>query len=170
MSQLVVVLLGTDHHPFPRLVSWADEVSRLRPDWEVVVQHGATPGPDHAEGHAFLPHRELQDLVAAAAAVACHGGPGTIMDARAAGHVPVCVPRDPVRGEHVDGHQQRFAALVAQAGVVRLAGRSDQFHAALHQAASERARQGGATVPPNPAVEAARTRLARELDRLTAPF
>lgn len=167
MRPLVLVLLGTDHHPFDRLVAWSDEVADLRPDLRILVQHGASRAPRAAEGRAYLSHRELTELVATAAAVACHGGPGTIMDARGAGHVPVCVPRDPALGEHVDGHQLRFAALVARAGVVRTVARCDQFHAALHQAVVSAA-DGAARVPvaQHPAVEAARDQLIHELDRL----
>jgi UDP-N-acetylglucosamine transferase subunit ALG13 len=169
VSELVVVLLGTDHHPFDRLVAWADEVARLRPDLRLIVQHGATRAPEYAEGHDYLPHHELLDLIGAASAVACHGGPGTIMDARGAGHVPVCVPRDPALGEHVDGHQMRFAALAARAGVVTTVDRVDKFHAAIHQLVKASAERGARPViPPNPAIEAARGLLARELDRLVA--
>jgi UDP-N-acetylglucosamine transferase subunit ALG13 len=167
VNPLVVVLLGTDHHPFDRLVDWADEVALLRPDLHVLVQHGASRPPQHADGRAFLPHRELLDLIGQASAVACHGGPGTIMDARGAGHVPVCVPRDPALGEHVDGHQIRFAALAGRAGVVRTVGRADQFHAALHAAvATSPTGEARATLPPNPATDAARERLIVELERL----
>lgn len=167
MSALVVVLLGTDHHPFQRLVDWSDEVAALRADLHVLVQHGATSPPRCAEGRAYLPHGELMDLVADAAAVACHGGPGTIMDARSAGHRPVCVPRDPALGEHVDGHQLRFARLVGRSGAVRTVARADQFHAALHEAV--RGASGRpATITHDPVVDVARERLGRELDRLVA--
>ena len=57
----------------------------------------------------------------------CHGGPGLITEAREAGHVPLCVPRDPQLGEHVDGHQQRFAALAAREGVVRTVQSQEAF-------------------------------------------
>ena len=120
MSALVLALSGTDHHPFERMVSWLDFAAQCRPDIRFVVQHGHSSAPRIAEGHAFLPHAELVALMRQASVVVCHGGPGTIMDARAAGHVPLCMPRDPALGEHVDGHQQRFAAVVGEVGLVRL--------------------------------------------------
>ena len=167
MNPLVLVLLGTDHHPFDRLVAWADEVAELRPDLRFVVQHGTSGPPRVAEGRDYLPHRELLDLACAASAVACHGGPGTIMDARGAGHVPVCVPRDPAFGEHVDRHQVRFAAIASGAGLVRVVNRVDQFHAALHAAVSASGDRGVAVpLPRSPVVDDARERLIRELDRL----
>lgn len=119
MSAVVLALAGTDHHPFDRMVSWMDVAAQRRPDVRFVVQHGASVAPQVAEGHAFLAHDLLLALVEEAAAVVCHGGPGTIMDARQAGHVPLCMPRDPRLGEHVDDHQQRFAAVVGEVGLVR---------------------------------------------------
>ena len=68
MRPLVLVLLGTDHHPFDRLVAWSDEVADLRPDLRILVQHGASRAPRAAEGRAYLSHRELTELVATAAA------------------------------------------------------------------------------------------------------
>jgi hypothetical protein len=56
------------------------------------------------------------------------------MDARSAGHVPVCVPRDPALGEHVDHHQQRFADLVDRAGVVTHARSRGEFARAVEEA------------------------------------
>jgi UDP-N-acetylglucosamine transferase subunit ALG13 len=121
-APLVVAMVGTDHHPFDRLVGWLDRLAAsLGPRVEIVVQHGHSARPQVARGVEFVDQDELTDLLGRAAVVVCHGGPGTIMDARRAGHVPVCVPRDPSRGEHVDGHQERFAAVVDDAGVVRLA-------------------------------------------------
>ncbi|WP_447647011.1 glycosyltransferase [Nocardioides zeae] len=121
-APLVVAMVGTDHHPFDRLVGWLDRLAAsLGPQAEVVVQHGHSARPRIARGVEFVGQEELVALLDRAAVVVCHGGPGTIMDARRAGHVPVCVPRDPSRGEHVDGHQQRFAAVVEDAGVVRVA-------------------------------------------------
>jgi UDP-N-acetylglucosamine transferase subunit ALG13 len=169
VTGLVVVMVGTDHHPFERLVGWADELAGRRPGTRVVVQHGASPAPLVAEGRPFLPHAEIVTLLAEAAAVVCHGGPGTIMDARTAGHVPLCVPRDPARGEHVDGHQQRFAALAHQAGIVTrvetLEDLAVEVDALLATDLGSRAR----VLPMSPATEAARRQLAHELDELVTP-
>lgn len=120
MTSLVVALVGTDHHPFHRLVHWVDAAATRHGDVHFVIQHGATrPPPRVAEGHDYFSHERLAELLAEARVVVCHGGPGTIADAREAGHVPLCVPRDPALGEHVDAHQQRFARVVGEIGVVR---------------------------------------------------
>lgn len=167
MSALVVVLLGTDHHRFDRLVEWADTAAgRLASGARVVVQHGASRAPRTAEGHPFLRHGQIQSLLHEARAVVCHGGPGTIMDAQSHGHVPLCVPRDPALGEHVDDHQLRFATTVARAGVIRLAGDEAGFHSVLDGLLSTGPVHGRREVVEASPLMLSRARLARELDLL----
>lgn len=113
----VCVLVGTDHHPFVRLVAWADEWSVQHPADRVVVQHGHSPAPEVAAAVAFLDPVELTQLVRSSDVVVTHGGPGTMMTARSGGRMPILVPRDPARGEHVDGHQVRFSRWVEDKGL-----------------------------------------------------
>lgn len=105
----IVVSVGTDHHQFDRLVRWVDDYARRRPDVAILVQRGTSKESSTVLSHALVPHSELRSLFSKATAVVCHGGPSTVMDARAAGRLPIVVPRDPEFGEHVDGHQVRFA-------------------------------------------------------------
>lgn len=132
---LVLVLVGTDHHPFDRLVSWADAWALRRgPAVRVVVQFGTAPPPAVAQGHLILPHADLQMLIDEAAVVVSHGGPATICEVRRSGSMPVVVPRDPALGEHVDGHQQRFARRMGQEGLVVLCEEQQEFEGALDRA------------------------------------
>jgi UDP-N-acetylglucosamine transferase subunit ALG13 len=134
---LVLVVVGTDHHPFDRLVRWMDSWARAHPEVQCVVQHGTSSTPQACLGVDYLAHPVLQDLVGRARALVSHGGPGTIMDARRAGLVPVVVPRDPALGEHVDSHQQRFARMIAAREMVRLAETAETLAAALHRALTD---------------------------------
>ncbi|QSR26780.1 glycosyl transferase family 28 [Nocardioides aromaticivorans] len=131
---LVAVVVGTDHHPFDRLVGWA---ARLHAEgrYRFHVQHGSTPLPEGLPGSGMLDSTELVSLLDCADAVVTHAGPGSIMDARDRGHVPVVVPRDPRLGEHVDDHQLRFARFLGARGVVTTAHDIDQLAARLHLAA-----------------------------------
>jgi UDP-N-acetylglucosamine transferase subunit ALG13 len=117
-QRLVLCLVGTDHHPFTRLVSWCDDLASAHPDVEVFVQHGSTAAPSVATGTDFLDKQSLTDALRRAHVAICHGGPGLISDVRAAGLHPLVVARDPGLGEHVDGHQMRFVARVAASGIV----------------------------------------------------
>ncbi|QGN49362.1 glycosyltransferase [Micromonospora sp. WMMD558] len=117
----VLVAVGTDKHPFDRLVgwleSWAPEVTdRVA----FTVQHGHTRAPGVPGAVPFLGHEELQAAMSGADLVVCHGGPATILEARRHGRLPIVVPRDPARGEHVDDHQLLFARRLGAAGMVVL--------------------------------------------------
>jgi UDP-N-acetylglucosamine transferase subunit ALG13 len=132
---LVMLVVGTDHHPFDRAVAWVDDWGAANADRaRVVIQYGTSRPPVHAEGHDLLPVAELETLMAEAVAVVCHGGPGTIMGAREAGVVPICIPRRSGLGEHVDDHQVRFASRVAEAGQVHLASTADELATLLDRA------------------------------------
>lgn len=133
-GRLIVVLLGTDHHPFARLVRWADSWAHDHPQDRVIVQHGFSPAPAAAEGVAFFSPDDLARLLGSADVVVTHGGPGTMADARAAGHVPVVVPRDPVLGEHVDGHQQRFGRWLSANVLATVVGDEPSFRASVETA------------------------------------
>lgn len=166
MTALVVALTGTDHHRFERMVQWIDAAALRHRDVRFVIQHGASGPPSVAEGHEFLAHDHLMAMLAEACVVVCHGGPGTIMDAREAGHVPLCVPRDPRLGEHVDGHQQRFAAAAAGEGVVLAISSLEAFHRALDDALVAPA---SVAIPaPRRARDEARAKVAAELDDILA--
>lgn len=113
----LLVALGTDRHEFGRLVSWADDWAERHPEDRVVVQHGHSTPPGHAEAVAFLSPSELAAEMERADVVITHGGPGTITDARRGGHRPLAVPRDPARDEHVDDHQLRFSPWAEEHGL-----------------------------------------------------
>jgi UDP-N-acetylglucosamine transferase subunit ALG13 len=132
---LVILVVGTDHHPFDRAVRWVDGwAGRHQAQARVLVQYGTSSPPVHAEGHDLLPVQELDALMSEAAVVVCHGGPGTIMGAREAGVVPVVIPRESRRGEHVDDHQIRFATRVGDAGQVHLVRTEAELDSLIDQA------------------------------------
>lgn len=127
----MAVALGTDHHRFDRLLQWVSELADDQPTLRWFVQHGATPLPQGLDGEKLMSVDALTALFAECDAVICHAGPGLIMDARAAGHIAVVVPRRPEKAEIVDGHQLRFAEYLAAQGAVRLADDQDAFEAAV---------------------------------------
>ena len=135
----VLVAVGTDHHPFDRVVEWVDTWLEQGAAGRVdaLVQYGHSQPPAVAEGSALLDHEDLQDAMNRADVIVCHGGPATITEARRHGKLPICVPRDPERGEHVDSHQQLFARRMGTGGIVRLAETRDALWSALDAALSE---------------------------------
>ena len=136
-TPLVLVTVGTDHHPFDRLVGWVDRWDADVPV-RVVVQYGTAVPPHRAEGRAFLAPDEFATLLADADAVVCSGGPGAIMEARAAGLRPIVVPRRSSLGEHVDDHQRAFADFMARRELITLADDEPEFRTALDVVARDR--------------------------------
>jgi UDP-N-acetylglucosamine transferase subunit ALG13 len=133
-SYTVVVSVGTDHHQFDRLVRWIDTWAASHPDTTAFVQRGASQAPIGVPSEEMVAHGDLLHLFANAAVVVSHGGPSTVMDARASGRLPIVVPRDPDRGEHVDGHQMRFADHLELHGLARLASSEFEFRELLDKA------------------------------------
>ncbi len=115
---MIYVSVGTHTDPFDRLVEAA---GRLAQREEVVVQRGTSRVvPGTALVHDVLPPPEHEALVRRSRVLVCHAGPSTLAAAWTLGRVPVVVPRDPARGEHVDAHQLHYAATLAERAVVVL--------------------------------------------------
>jgi UDP-N-acetylglucosamine transferase subunit ALG13 len=135
----LLVTVGTDHHPFDRLVRWVDAWLAAHPGrLPCLMQTGTSAPPTGAAAwQAYLAFDALQAAMAQAAAVVCHGGPGTILGARQAGAVPIVVPRRHRLGEHVDDHQVAFARrLATQGGRVHLAETEAELHRLLDRVAA----------------------------------
>jgi UDP-N-acetylglucosamine transferase subunit ALG13 len=131
----VLVVVGTDVHRFDRLMDWLETWHASRPDRpRMIVQHGSSRAPALAGAAPFLPHDRLAEAMAQAQAVVTHGGPASIAEARRHGHVPIVVPRDPAHHEHVDDHQQLFAARLARLGVIRRCTSAADLRTALDEA------------------------------------
>jgi UDP-N-acetylglucosamine transferase subunit ALG13 len=133
----VVVTVGTDHHPFDRLIGWADRWAAAHPEVDVLIQHGTAAAPAHARAVAMAPYDELVAAMAEADAVVAQGGPATIMDARSVGHRPIVVPRLARRGEVVDDHQVPFAGWMAERGWALLASDEDELGRLLDRALAD---------------------------------
>jgi UDP-N-acetylglucosamine transferase subunit ALG13 len=134
VSGLVFVSVGTDHHPFDRLVGWVD--AWLPEGVRCVVQHGTSAPPRHAEGVSYLEHDALTTMLEEAAVVVSHGGPTTITESRRQGRRPIVVPRSPRLGEHVDDHQERFCARMEAKGLITVAADEQSLRVLLDRALS----------------------------------
>ncbi len=130
----VVVFLGTDHHPFGRLVEWVDRWAAAHPDVPCFIQHGPAPAPTFAPGKPYVGVEELRATVAGAEVIVGHAGPGTIIDALEAGRIPVVVPRLARFGEVVDDHQVAFGRLMQERGRAVLAEDEQAVGAAIDRA------------------------------------
>jgi UDP-N-acetylglucosamine transferase subunit ALG13 len=137
---LLLVTVGTDHHPFDRLVGWAGAWLAANPGrLRCLMQTGTSSPPvGPVDWRPYLEYDALQAAMASAAAVVCHGGPGTILGARHMGAVPIVVPRQHRLGEHVDDHQVAFSRrLAAGGGDIHLAETEPELHRLLDRVTAE---------------------------------
>lgn len=129
----VFVSVGTDHHPFDRLVGWAERWAAAHPDDAVVVQHGTTRAPVGTEHAELYSRDEMRAQLDRADVVVISCGPGGVMDVRSTGRLPVVVARRADLGEHVDDHQRSFARHLGDTGLARCVETEDEFNAVLDQ-------------------------------------
>ncbi len=132
-----MVSVGTDHHPFERLLAWVEAAAARHPEAAFTVQSGATPARPGLPSQPFMAREAMDAAFAEADVVVCHGGPATISEARRHGCAPLVVPRDPALGEHIDDHQQRYAAALAHGGLVHLAPDEATFARLLGEALAD---------------------------------
>lgn len=140
-NSLVVVLVGTDHHRFDRLVEWSLQLAAEGwSDW--FIQYGTSHWPAimpaGVDGDSILGIDRLNPLLGKASCVVTHAGPGLLMDAQLAGHTPVVVPRDPALGEHVDNHQQRFVQHLSGSDRILPATSLDTLRTQVQRASASR--------------------------------
>jgi UDP-N-acetylglucosamine transferase subunit ALG13 len=132
-SPFVFVTVGTDHHPFDRLIHWVDDWLASKDVGQVhcLAQVGTSAPPHVAAWKTYLDYEEMEEAMRRAAVVVCHGGPATIMDSRRMATLPIVVPRCHEQGEHVDNHQVAFARWMAEHGQVELAESEEALRRAL---------------------------------------
>ncbi|MBV9382867.1 MAG: hypothetical protein JOY82_03965 [Streptosporangiaceae bacterium] len=135
----IVVTVGTDHHPFDRLISWINDWLRRHPEHlpTVFVQSGTASVVPGCPGSRFVEVGQLSALLDSADVIVCHGGPASIAEAWARGQLPIVVPRLRQLGEHVDDHQADFCGRIAELGRIRLAHTPADFAGLLDEAARD---------------------------------
>lgn len=133
----IFVTVGTDHHPFGRLITWLDSWMADHPDVTLVVQHGHSPASTTGTNYAMMGLEELTAEYEAADLVVAQVGPGTIVDANKVGLRPIMVPRDPDLGEVVDDHQFVFGALMEKQGRCAIVTDEDSLRIALNLAVAD---------------------------------
>lgn len=136
---LVVVTVGSDHHPFDRLTGWIDGwlAGGAAQRVDCVVQYGTARAPSHGLAVPYLAHEELQRLLGTATVVVAQGGPMSVVESRRSGRLPIVVARLPRLGEVVDGHQQEFCERMAAEGLIKLVGDPAELTAAIEQALAD---------------------------------
>ena len=166
----IFVSVGTDHHPFDRLVAWTSSWAERHPEDDVFVQYGTSSPPSAGDGGELLDRTSMLARVAAADVVVISCGPGGVMDVRGAGRLPVVVARREPLGEHVDDHQLAFARHLEVHELARTIEDEDGFTAVIEEARRHPERFRVETVDDQPSGIAAFGRLADRLVWGTDPM
>jgi UDP-N-acetylglucosamine transferase subunit ALG13 len=132
----VVVTVGTDHHPFDRLVHWVNDWLGANPDRTpgFFVQSGTSTVVPVCAASPSVEVQRLDQLLDSADVIVCHGGPASIAAAWSRELLPIVVPRRADLGEHVDDHQVAFSRKVAELGRIRLAQTRAEFDGVMAEA------------------------------------
>jgi UDP-N-acetylglucosamine transferase subunit ALG13 len=115
----IYVSVGTHEQPFQRLLdSVASAVSSMDHEW--IVQYGVgTWGllSPVVRASAYLSADEVKDALGWADVMISQASPGNSFGALDAEVWPIVLGRQKSHGEHVDDHQVRFAAALADMGL-----------------------------------------------------
>ena len=143
----VVVTVGTlRDYPFRSLVERLLQI--LPEDAEVLWQTGFTEVDDlPIDGRELVPADEMRQAMRDADLIVGHAGCGTTLDALAAGHLPVLVPRRSARGEHADDHQAQLAEHLSARGLAIVAESEELTIEHLQRAADGAAARVDGKVP-----------------------
>lgn len=161
----LVVSVGTDHHLFNRLIDWIDSWAAEQPDAPAAfVQHGASRAAAFGTNRDRLPRAELLEIYRNAQVVVVQGGPGSILDVREVGVIPLAVPRVPELKEVVDGHQIEFTRVMAEHGNAVFVDSEEELHRMIDEAFANPA--DFRTEPRVAAPQAAGDALATALDKV----
>jgi UDP-N-acetylglucosamine--N-acetylmuramyl-(pentapeptide) pyrophosphoryl-undecaprenol N-acetylglucosamine transferase len=134
----VLVSVGTDVYPFPRLIQKLMDV--LPRDAEVLWQVGTnTLHPSLGIVKPMLSAHEFEAAVREADVVVSHAGTGSALAALDAGKIPVLVPRQKRHGECVDDHQLQLAGELHRRGLALSVGLDDLTTESLERVAGLRA-------------------------------
>jgi UDP-N-acetylglucosamine transferase subunit ALG13 len=111
----IFVAAGTIYpYRFDRLVSMVNQI--IVPGDRVVWQLGTSISENSClfgEVHEIMKPDFFQLCLRDADVIICHSGIATILDCLRCGKVPIVVPRDAAREEHVDNHQFEISDFLA---------------------------------------------------------
>lgn len=112
---MIFFTLGTERHPFERMVCAAEGLAVELPEEEIFVQIGNHPRePEGCRFERWMPFEALSRHIAEARLVVSHAGAGTILTCHQFGRKPIVLAREAARGEHQDDHQRQLVRRMVE--------------------------------------------------------
>lgn len=130
----IFATVGTDHHPFERLMDWCGRARIGENAIRTFAQYGTARLPRGWEGADFLTYPQMVEQIRRARVVVTHGGPATVALCLALGKRPIVVPRLRSQGEVVDDHQVAFAERLELSRHARVATTLEALNHAIEEA------------------------------------
>lgn len=134
---MILILLGTQDAPFPRIIETTKQaLSNLAWQQTVVVQAGHTTyqAPNAQWQIAdFLSQAEFEQAIAQAEIIICHGGAGTMMTAMKKQKQVIVMARKLEFAEHNNDHQAELADKLASDGYLQHVQTLAEMQAALQR-------------------------------------
>ncbi len=117
---MILVLLGTQHNEFKRLIEEVENnIKNGVIKDEVIVQSGFTKyESDLMKIFDMIPKEEIEDLKEKADYIITHGGVGSIVSSLEKEKKVIAVPRYSKYGEHVNNHQIDIVNAFNQKGYI----------------------------------------------------
>ncbi len=113
---MILVLLGTQHNEFTRLLQEVENcIDNQIIKEQVIVQAGFTKyKSDKMEIFDMISKEELDKYMSKANLIITHGGVGSIIMALEKGKKVIAVPRLHEYGEHVNDHQRQIIKVFSE--------------------------------------------------------
>lgn len=117
---MIKVALGTENFQFTRVMEWLERAiddGAIPTDEEILVQAGSTsysPKYSTIKMTKTVPYEQQMQEFRDARLCITHAGIGNVLDMVDLERVPIIVPRDPMRKEHLDGHQLDFCEIAGK--------------------------------------------------------
>lgn len=129
----LIVTVGTSERPFQRLLTWLDRLAEREALPRPLLVQTQAPGQElrHLDTVPFLPAKELEQQLATAERIVCHGGAGILGTCLKLGRHAIVVPRLAALGEHVNDHQRMLCRALASRGLITLCESESELAAAL---------------------------------------
>ena len=115
-KEMILVLLGTQHNEFTRLIQEVENcINNKIIKEQVIVQAGFTKYKSNKmEIFDMISKEELDKYMSKANLIITHGGVGSIIMALEKGKKVIAVPRLHEYGEHVNDHQRQIIKVFSE--------------------------------------------------------
>lgn len=121
------VTVGNAKQSFHRLLDRIEKIADLLPQ-PVLIQYGHTSFTSlKCRTVTFMEMDSFEAAIREADLIITHAGAGTLLQCRAAGKIPIVMPRRSEFGEHIDDHQIEFGLTIMAIGSACVVNNPDQL-------------------------------------------